>query len=203
MSAKMSAVPDPDNDNGEGQDDNYDPLDPASHKVSQPDYDTDDLSVISVRKPGPREFFRSHPDPAYRRDVELFEHKGKESELYLVHRCVAQLFEEELISVRLVTSINKVGSVFLCPIRIWDDDNVRLYRLFTSAMKIVARSETEWIRRRYSQDEGGYAGKAAVGDLGDPAWPSASFSELFRLAFDGRVIDNIDHAVLKELRGEI
>jgi hypothetical protein len=201
MTSKLNPVPDPNDE--EGQDDNYDPMDPASHKVSQPDYDTEDMPVTSVRKPKPREYFRSHPDPTYRRDVELFEHKGKETELYLVHRKVARLFDEELIPVRLVTSINKVGSVFLCPIRIWDDDNVRLYRLFTSAMKIVERSETEWIRRKYSHEEGGYAGKPALGDLGDPVWPDTTFNDLFRIAFEGRVIDDIDHPVLKELRGEI
>jgi hypothetical protein len=135
--------------------------------------------------------------------VDLFERKGKETELYIVHRRVAPLFEDELIHVRLITTINKVGSLFLCPIRIWGDENERLYRLFTSAMKIVTESETAWTRRHYSQDQGGYEGKTAKGDLGEPVWPTSRFEELFRIAFDGKLIDNDRHAVIKELHGEM
>ena len=154
--------------------------------------------------PRPREYFRSHPDPAYRRDVELFERKSKETEMYIIHRKVAHLFEDELISVRLILSVNKVGSPFLCPIRIWGDENERLSRLFTSAMKVVRESETCWVRRHYNQDQGGYEGKRAKGDhLGEPEWPSSTFDELFRIAFDGKLIDNDQHPVIKELHGEM
>ena len=77
MVTKMSAVPDP-GDNEEGGGDNYDPFDPASHKVGRaPDYATGELSLISVRKPRPREYFRSHPDPAYRRDVDCSSGRAK------------------------------------------------------------------------------------------------------------------------------
>jgi hypothetical protein len=202
MTSKLNPGPDP--DDNEGQDDNYDPFDPASHKVGKAsDYSQGELSLISVRKPRPREYFRSHPDPAYRRDVDLFERKGKETELYIIHRRVIHLFEDELIPVRLITSINKLGSVFLCPIRIWGDENERFSRLFTTAMKVVTKSETAWTRRQYNQDNGGYEGKFAKGDLGEPAWPTSTFDELFRIAFEGKLIDNDQHAVVKELEGEM
>ena len=116
---------------------------------------------------------------------------------------MAHLFDDELISVRLVTSINKVGSLFLCPIRIWGDENERLSRLFTTAMNVVAKSETVWIRRHYNQDQGGYEGRWAQGDLGEPQWPDSTFDQLFRIAFQGKLIDNDQHAVIKELHGEM
>jgi hypothetical protein len=43
----------------------------------------------------------------------------------------------------------------------------------------------------------------ARGNLGDPQWPDLSFEELIRLAFHDKLIDDIDHPVIKDLNGEI
>ena len=43
----------------------------------------------------------------------------------------------------------------------------------------------------------------ARGDLGDPVWPEKSLAELLRLGFEGKVIDSLDHPVLRELAGEM
>jgi hypothetical protein len=39
-------------------------------------------------------------------------------------------------------------------------------------------------------------------DLPSPKWPEGGFESLFSLAFKNRVIDNINHSVLRTLRGE-
>jgi hypothetical protein len=196
MSQTIHAVP------ADEPEDNYDPLDPESHKVTAaPDYPTADKKLIAVRKPRPREFFRSHPDPAFRRDIELYEYKGKETELYVVHRDVEHLFEGETIPVRLITSINKTGVVFLSPIRIWEDES-RWSKIFHTAMNVVKESETTWVRRIYNQDAGGYEWRAALGDLGEPQWGDRTFKAIFGAAFDGKVINSAEHAVVQELRGQ-
>ena len=198
----IHAVPEEPDDNNEPID-NYDPLDPESHKVTaSPDYGTEDLSLITVRKPKPREFFRSHPGPGYRRDINLFERKGKETELYVVHRDIEHLLKGELIPIRLITTINKVGVVFLSPIRIWEEES-RFSKMFLTAMKVVKESETAWVRRVFNHDAGGYEGKKALGDLGDPQWGDRTFKAIFHAAFEGRVIDSAEHAVVQELRGEM
>ena len=198
--------PDPEEPD-EGQQDNYDPYDPESSKVGRsPDYGVEKLlTAVPIRKPGPREFFRSHPDPAYRRDVELFERKAsRDSEFYLVHKRVEHLFLGELSAVRLITTINKHGTLFLCPLRIYDEGNTRFERLFSTAMQAVQKSETCWTRRVYNSDLGGYEVTFAKGDLGEPTWPEQSFRELYRIAFDhNRLIDSDQHPVVKELRGEV
>jgi hypothetical protein len=43
----------------------------------------------------------------------------------------------------------------------------------------------------------------ACGDLPDPEWPNTPFRELLRVAFKDRFIDNLDHPVLRKLRGEV
>ena len=41
----------------------------------------------------------------------------------------------------------------------------------------------------------------AEGQLSDPIWPDKSLQELLELAFKDRVIDNMDHPVVRRLRG--
>ena len=40
------------------------------------------------------------------------------------------------------------------------------------------------------------------GALSDPVWPDRSFEDIVTVAYKGRVITDIDHKVLRELRGE-
>jgi hypothetical protein len=209
MAPRIHAVPEDPKDPDDGGGDNYDPFDPSSHKVGRsPDYGIEKmLTSVPVRKPGRHTYFRSHPDPSYRQDVLIFERKdAKDTELYLVHKRVEHLFHDELTPVRLVTTITKQNTVFLCPIRIWGGDfggGSKFERLFSTAMKVVQQSETLWVRRKYNFDLGGYDGEVAKGDLGEPKWPDLSFKELYRVAFEDRLIEDDQHPVVKELRGEI
>ena len=43
----------------------------------------------------------------------------------------------------------------------------------------------------------------ATGELSDPEWPDLSLPEILKLCFRDRFIQDIDHPVLKTLRGEI
>ena len=43
----------------------------------------------------------------------------------------------------------------------------------------------------------------AMGAFPDPIWPSVTFPELLKIAFKGRMIEDLDHPVLRRLRGEI
>jgi hypothetical protein len=50
---------------------------------------------------------------------------------------------------------------------------------------------------------GAYDVFVAAGELGEPEWPTAPFSELLRIAFRDRLIDDLNHPVLRRLRGEV
>jgi len=39
-------------------------------------------------------------------------------------------------------------------------------------------------------------------DLPDPRWPTISFREIIRIAFRDRMIESLDHPVIRELRGD-
>lgn len=48
---------------------------------------------------------------------------------------------------------------------------------------------------------GAYDVFEATAKLPQPEWPVESFEQLFRLAFRDRVIDSIDHPVIRQLKG--
>ena len=48
---------------------------------------------------------------------------------------------------------------------------------------------------------GAYRIHLAEGDLPDPLWPAKTLPELLKLAFKGRIVDSIDHPVVRRLRG--
>jgi hypothetical protein len=43
----------------------------------------------------------------------------------------------------------------------------------------------------------------AAGQFPEPKWPETTLEQLLEIAFKGRVIDTMDHPVLRRLRGEI
>jgi hypothetical protein len=48
---------------------------------------------------------------------------------------------------------------------------------------------------------GAYEMFEAEGVMADPKWPDLPFMELLRIAFRDRMIDRVDHPVIKRLRG--
>jgi hypothetical protein len=72
------------------------------------------LTTVPVRKPNPQEFFRVHPDPAYRDNFPMIELK-EEREQYLVARQLVPHLVGEFVSVTLFTAMNRQGVLFLMP----------------------------------------------------------------------------------------
>ncbi len=52
-------------------------------------------------------------------------------------------------------------------------------------------------------DAGMYDVNVAQGVIPEPNWPDKSLSELLQLCFQTRLIDSIDHPILKRLRGQL
>jgi hypothetical protein len=48
---------------------------------------------------------------------------------------------------------------------------------------------------------GSYEITVAESTLAEPAWPGVSFQELIKIGFRDRVIDTVNHPVVKRLRG--
>jgi hypothetical protein len=183
-----------------------DPFDPARLRLS-----TDFLAAagvkkllttVPVRKPSKEWFVRCHPDAAYHIETCVIELK-EDSETYLVDPSLwAELAGESTFSPRLlITTQNKQGVVFLWPVRLPRADG-RHDDWNRSALEAANHATKGWVRVQANMSLGAYEVFQAIGNLGDPEWPTLPLNDLLRIAFKDRFIDSLEHPVLKRLRGE-
>jgi hypothetical protein len=183
-----------------------DPFDPASLRLSQ-DFGTmvggeKVLSTVPVRKPSKENWFRVHPDEAYRLDTIVLELK-EDSETFLLSGELRGLLgtEPTLRAVTLYTCIDRAGNVFLWPIPLPGLDG-KDNPWHQSAREAVRLACERWVRIVSNRSLGAYEANVTRAELAEPAWPAKTFGELLKVAFRDRFIDSIDHPVLKRLRGE-
>jgi hypothetical protein len=161
------------------------------------------LITVPVRKPDKAWFFRVHPGEDYRLQTYVIELK-EERETYLVARPLwPELASEATFAPRVIyTAINRQGVVFLYPIRLPGPDG-KLDDWSRSALEAAQRAQTNWVRVAANLSLGAYDLFEATADLPEPQWPEQSFQELLKVGFKDRLIDSLEHSVIRKLRGEV
>jgi hypothetical protein len=157
-------------------------------------------NVVPVRKPSPQDFVRVHSGPAYRDNFAIIELKD-DREDFLVLPSVIPLLPGEVVYKTLYTTINRQGTIFIWPVRLPSaDDKQNMW--WQSAREAAELATTTWIRVRANMNLGAYEMFEAESDVPDPEWGNLEpFTDLLRIAFKGRVVSDLDHAVIKRLRG--
>ncbi len=148
-----------------------------------------------------QEFFRVHPDEAWRLETALIEIKV-DREMYLVDPAVWPLFPNECKPRTIYTTIDRRNVVTLWPVRL-PDEKGRLDDYNRSAHEGAQLAMEKWVRISANQALGAYDIDVAAGAFPEPVWPSVTFTDLLKIAFKGRLIEDLDHPVLRRLRGEI
>jgi hypothetical protein len=64
-------------------------------------------------------------------------------------------------------------------------------------------AQTSWVRVAANQQLGAYDVVESLGYDDESVWPAESMAELLAVAFRGKMIDAMDHPVLRRLRGEV
>jgi hypothetical protein len=102
----------------------------------------------------------------------------------------------------LFTAINRQGVLFVWPVSVpaLDAKQLEWWRSMREAAEFAMHS---WVRVKANMDLGAYEIFEAGSLMADPVWPEISFQEILRIAFRDRIIDRIDHPVVKRLRGEV
>lgn len=181
------------------------PFDPAALRLNPSYAETvgvrRQLITVPVRKPNRHEFVRVHPDPAYRLTPAAIIEVKDERETYLLTPPMADAHPDEFRPATLYLTINRQKVLFLWPVKLPGIDG-RENEWHRSAQEAAQKSMTDWVRVMSNMSLGAYELFVARGDLEEPEWPQESFSEILRVAFRERYIDNLDHALLKRLRGE-
>jgi hypothetical protein len=100
----------------------------------------------------------------------------------------------------LYTAINRQSVVFLWPVRLPASDG-KVLEWHRSAQEAAETAMRRWVRVKANMSLGAYEIFEAASSIPDPEWPSLSYQEILRIAFRGRLVDRLDHAVIKRLRG--
>jgi hypothetical protein len=180
-----------------------DPYDLAKLRVSPNFLETTNvkklLTTVPVRKPGPQDFVRVHSSPQYRALMAFLELKD-DRETYVVDLNAVPELQSECHIATLFTAITRTGVLFAWPVRVPAIDG-RTNDWHTSAAKAAELAMTKWIRLRANMSLRAYEIFLAENKIPDPEWPDHTFSEIYRIAFRDRLINQPDHPVIKRLRG--
>ena len=183
-----------------------DPFDLANLRLSQDFLETGGvkklLLTVPVRKPGKHEFIRVHPGPGFRAPLAAIELKDEDRDFYIVTPNVAGAIDET-IPVTAYTAITRSGAVFIWPCRMPGPDG-RDSDWWRSAHTAATIAMSKWIRIKSNMSLGAYeVMEATAAAISEPQWPDEhDFQSLLRIAFRDRLITDLDHPVLKRLRGE-
>jgi hypothetical protein len=160
---------------------------------------------VSIAIGKPKDFFRTHPDPAYRPRAEVYAHKPEgviDVQYYIVDPKMKGLMAGEARPCLMVTVVYRDGSPRLWPIMLPRDgehDN-DAWSSARSVAKIGLTSwvKLRWLRRAYVPRE------AQPGYAPDPDWTKVPpFEQLVRTALgEHGVIKSEDHPIYRDLIGD-
>jgi hypothetical protein len=156
---------------------------------------------VSVRRPDRQHWVCIHPGRDWRASVAVLEDKTNQRTYIVVPEIVPEV-TADLVPKLLVTYATRQGTTSLWPIRMPDEAG-RLDTYNESALSIMEQYPGQWIRILPNQIDRCYdVLEMPAIELPAPKWPEGGFRQLFSLAFKNRVINSINHPVLKALRGE-
>ncbi len=180
-----------------------DPFDPARYRLTENTQIGVEkaVTVISCSKPNKQQFVRVHASEDYRMQTALLEDKLN-GESYLVSPELWDELAGEIAPMFLFASITKTNNIFLWPVKVPDTDG-RRNNWHVSALRAAELAMEKWVRVGANMQDGKYDCMVAKGDIPAPEWPAMTFGEMLKICFQDRLIDSMDHPMLKQLRGEV
>jgi len=155
---------------------------------------------ITVDKPPKDQFFMVKEGPDYWFPFGLLQAE-RTSTYYLVAPGEARtwMLEEGIKSFFdciLCLAVTRHGEPRVWPLKQTDNP------WHATAREIAELAKKEWVKLISDQTAGYYLAGTPSNQLKEPTWPEESFGEILEKAFAGRIIDSLNHEVIKELRGD-
>ena len=167
---------------------------------------TTEYTMIPVRNPRPDEFFMCMADEDYSIDAHILSLKT-ENEWYMIDPDILPEIQlESQLRVRtlyvcVTMTVNFAPFVTCIP---QHDEMGKINPWHESGHITMEEAKQYWVRRQADKANSSYIiTKAMNVELPDPKWPTMSLNEIIDRAFNNFFIDDIDHPVLKRLRGEV
>lgn len=157
---------------------------------------------IPVDKPGKQEFFYIHPE--WMLDTYTLKYEA-DGFTYLVQPDVANALPPGMVKpVTLYFWIDRSGTYGLWPAGLPLDDGTD-YPAWQSVHRVCQIAKTQWVAISWNKGANGYDVKILKEGVAPdaPVWPDLALWQIVQQAFQGRVISDLNHVVLRRLRGEV
>jgi hypothetical protein len=106
----------------------------------------------------------------------------------------------EFAMATVFTAVNRQGVLFLWPVMLPQPDG-RMNEWHRSAAEAAEMAMTKWVRIKANTSLGAYEIFEAQGLIADPKWPEQSFKELLRIGFRDKLVNTLEHPLVKRLHG--
>lgn len=157
------------------------------------------LTNVAVRKPGGQEWFRVHPE--WRLQTTILQLKDQ-GESYLIAPGLRKDLWDEILPMVLFTAVSLQGEPFIWPVRLPKVEG-RSDKFIQTDLAAAKLAETKWARRSWVWETKSHKVAASENISDIPVWPDIGFEELLKVAFKDRYITELNHPVIKSLRGEV
>ena len=159
------------------------------------------LTTVQVGKPGRARFFRVRDGEDWELPVFVYENK-EERETYLIYPPVAQTLGSLARPAKLHVATDRQGNPFLVPVFLPGEDGKR-NPWHESLAQAVEAAKEKWVRISANMSAGYYDVLVAEAKLDEPNWIDATMNELIGVAFGGKIIRDVEHPVIRSLRGAV
>jgi hypothetical protein len=159
--------------------------------------------TVQCKKPLKHESIRVHPE--WKLTVAGIEMKDdRDGGLYLVVPAMTAALQAEIRFYRLRPYITRAKVLRLWPIPLPDADG-RQNEWHRSAEIAASLAERKWVRVTSNRDLGAYEVFEALNQPPDPEWPEVDLQQMLNVTFRsrGRIIENLEHPLVKQLHGRL
>src|ERR1039458_3198576 len=159
------------------------------------------LLEVPVKKPPNETWFRINTNQEYYGVFYFISLKADKEELYFVVPEVADALngiESRLIIKHVFTCINRSGDVWLWATTV--PDELKPNSWHASALECADKAKTYWTRIVANNKL--KINEATISEIDSEfEWPKHTFEELLQVAFKGKIIDTMEHPVIRRLQG--
>ncbi len=165
------------------------------------------ITTIPIRKPNAYEFFRIRDDSEWTFSLYLLDlNEGDEEKYIVAPELISDVMDigrlKPVMIYTLITHTHKI--FFLSDVPLPDQDG-KDNGYNRTRRESYAIGTKKWVRIKANKALGAYEISLAKGELPEPKWPKEpkTIKDALNIAFKNKIIDSIDHPVLKQLRGEL
>jgi hypothetical protein len=154
------------------------------------------VAPIRVKKLKEGKHYRVNPDPLYSLTNQYVVEKTGKEKTYFVYYQFRDALGPLTRRVNIHLAVDGHGEYFLLMIKQTNpgqDDNF----WYDTARTVTAAAMQQWVKITKPQG-GGWGHIPVQHKMFEPVWPTKTMGELLSVAFEGRVVNSLDHELVKE-----